>query len=46
ALVIVEGQLRGAFINHELTQEQVLAAALSHPDDADEKPNNNERKTA
>ncbi|MBA4361759.1 MAG: D-xylose ABC transporter ATP-binding protein, partial [Pseudomonas sp.] len=28
-LVIGEGQLRGDFINRELTQEQVLAAALS-----------------
>ncbi|POY81997.1 D-xylose ABC transporter ATP-binding protein [Pseudomonas amygdali pv. morsprunorum] len=41
-LVIGEGQLRGDFINHELTQEQVLAAALSHPD----APDNNARKTA
>lgn len=41
-LVIGEGQLRGDFINHELTQEQVLAAALSHPDGH----NNNDRKSA
>ena len=27
-LVIGEGQLRGDFINQDLTQEQVLAAAL------------------
>ncbi len=38
-LVIGEGQLRGDFINAGLTQEQVLAAALSHN-------NNNDRKTA
>ena len=37
-LVIGDGQLRGDFINQGLTQEQVLAAALSH--------NNNDRKTA
>ena len=37
-LVIGEGQLRGDFVNNGLTQEQVLAAALSH--------NNNDRKTA
>ena len=41
-LVIGEGQLRGDFINHELTQEQLLTAALSPPDDH----NNNDRKTA
>jgi D-xylose transport system ATP-binding protein len=41
-LVIGEGQLRGDFINHELTQEQVLAAALSQPGSH----NNNDRKTA
>ena len=41
-LVIGEGQLRGDFINQDLTQEQVLAAALSHPDGH----NNNDRKTA
>jgi D-xylose transport system ATP-binding protein len=28
-LVIGEGQLRGDFVNQDLTQEQVLAAALS-----------------
>ncbi|EIK94299.1 xylose transporter ATP-binding subunit [Pseudomonas sp. M47T1] len=32
-LVIGEGQLRGDFINQGLTQEQVLAAALSTPND-------------
>jgi D-xylose transport system ATP-binding protein len=37
-LVIGDGQLRGDFINQGLTQEQVLAAALSQ--------NNNDRKTA
>ena len=37
-LVIGDGQLRGDFINDGLTQEQVLAAALSQ--------NNNNRKTA
>ena len=37
-LVIGDGQLRGDFINQGLTQEQVLAAALSQ--------NNNNRKTA
>ena len=37
-LVIGDGQLRGDFINEGLTQEQVLAAALSH--------NPNDRKTA
>jgi D-xylose transport system ATP-binding protein len=41
-LVIGEGQLRGDFINHGLTQEQVLAAALSQSDDH----NNNDRKSA
>ena len=41
-LVIGEGQLRGDFVNHELTQEQVLAAALSQPG----RHNNNDRKTA
>ncbi|KPW11058.1 Xylose import ATP-binding protein XylG [Pseudomonas syringae pv. atrofaciens] len=41
-LVIGDGQLRGDFINHDLTQEQVLAAALSHSD----APHNNARKTA
>ena len=41
-LVIGEGQLRGDFVNHELTQEHVLAAALSHAID----PNNNDRKSA
>jgi len=41
-LVIGEGQLRGDFINHELTQEQVLAAALSQPGSH----NNNDRKSA
>ena len=38
-LVIGEGQLRGDFINQGLTQEQVLAAALSQN-------NNSDRKTA
>jgi D-xylose transport system ATP-binding protein len=38
-LVIGDGQLRGDFINQGLTQEQVLAAALSQH-------NNNDRKTA
>jgi len=38
-LVIGDGQLRGDFINEGLTQEQVLAAALSQN-------NNNDRKTA
>ncbi|MFS9598984.1 D-xylose ABC transporter ATP-binding protein, partial [Klebsiella variicola] len=38
-LVIGEGQLRGDFINQGLTQEQVLAAALSQH-------NKNDRKTA
>jgi len=37
-LVIGEGQLRGDFVNQGLTQEQVLAAALSQ--------HNNPRKTA
>jgi D-xylose transport system ATP-binding protein len=37
-LVIGDGQLRGDFVNEGLTQEQVLAAALSQ--------NNNNRKTA
>jgi D-xylose transport system ATP-binding protein len=37
-LVIGDGQLRGDFINEGLTQEQVLAAALSQ--------NNNNRKNA
>lgn len=37
-LVIGDGQLRGDLINEGLTQEQVLAAALSQ--------NNNDRKTA
>ena len=41
-LVIGEGQLRGDFINHELTQEQVLAAALSQAGSH----NNNDRKSA
>jgi D-xylose transport system ATP-binding protein len=41
-LVIGEGQLRGDFINHELTQEQVLAAALTQPGSH----NNNDRKSA
>ncbi len=41
-LVIGEGQLRGDFVNHELTQEQVLAAALSQPGSH----NNNDRKSA
>ena len=35
-----DGQLRGDFVNDGLTQEQVLAAALSHNN------NNNDRKTA
>ncbi|MCD5971602.1 D-xylose ABC transporter ATP-binding protein [Pseudomonas quasicaspiana] len=42
-LVIGEGQLRGDFINHDLTQEQVLAAALSQTADPN---NNNDRKSA
>ena len=42
-LVIGEGQLRGDFINQGLTQEQVLAAALSQPNGHD---NNNDRKSA
>jgi D-xylose transport system ATP-binding protein len=29
-LVMGEGQLRGDFVNHELTQEMLLAAALDH----------------
>jgi D-xylose transport system ATP-binding protein len=29
-LVMGEGELRGDFINHELTQEMLLAAALDH----------------
>ncbi len=41
-LVIGEGRLQGDFINHELTQEQVLAAALSQPDGH----NNKDRKSA
>ncbi len=41
-LVIGDGQLRGDFINQELTQAQVLAAALSQPDGH----NNNDRKSA
>ncbi|RAU40366.1 MULTISPECIES: D-xylose ABC transporter ATP-binding protein [unclassified Pseudomonas] len=41
-LVIGEGQLRGDFVNHGLTQEQVLAAALSQPGGH----NNNDRKSA
>jgi D-xylose transport system ATP-binding protein len=41
-LVIGEGQLRGDFINQDLTQEQVLAAALSQPDGH----NNNDRPAA
>src|SRR5690606_33474532 len=41
-LVIGEGQLRGDFVNHDLTQEQVLAAALSQPVGH----NNNDRKSA
>ena len=41
-LVIGEGQLRGNFVNQELTQEQVLAAALSQPVGH----NNNNRKPA
>ncbi|WP_229612841.1 ATP-binding cassette domain-containing protein, partial [Pseudomonas syringae] len=51
-LVIGEGRLCGDFINHELTQEQVLAAALSHPGDPDSNApdnnnhNDNDRKTA
>ncbi|OSN65470.1 Xylose import ATP-binding protein XylG [Pseudomonas syringae pv. actinidiae] len=51
-LVIGEGRLCGDFINHELTQEQVLAAALSHPGDPDSNDpdnnnhNDNDRKTA
>jgi D-xylose transport system ATP-binding protein len=31
-LVIGEGQLRGDFVNRDLTQEQVLAAALKQPE--------------
>ncbi|MDG6402694.1 D-xylose ABC transporter ATP-binding protein, partial [Pseudomonas quasicaspiana] len=42
-LVIGEGQLRGDFINHNLTQEQLLAAALSQTADPN---NNNDRKSA
>ncbi|MDR9751404.1 D-xylose ABC transporter ATP-binding protein [Pseudomonas sp. SZMC_28357] len=34
-LVIGEGQLRGDFINHDLTQEQVLSAALGQSDGPD-----------
>ncbi|RMP08410.1 hypothetical protein ALQ30_200431 [Pseudomonas syringae pv. persicae] len=51
-LVIGEGRLCGDFINHELAQEQVLAAALSHPGDPDSNDpannnhNDNDRKTA
>ncbi|MGY2257703.1 D-xylose ABC transporter ATP-binding protein [Pseudomonas sp. SDO55104_S430] len=41
-LVIGEGKLQGDFVNHELTQEQVLAAALSQPGSH----NNNDRKSA
>jgi len=41
-LVIGEGRLQGDFLNHELTQEQVLAAALSQPDSH----NNKDRKSA
>jgi len=41
-LVIGEGQLRGDFINKDLTQEQILAAALTAPSGH----NNNERPTA
>ncbi|MFH7611798.1 xylose import ATP-binding protein XylG, partial [Pseudomonas syringae pv. tagetis] len=40
--VIGDGQLRVDFINLELTQVQVLAAALSHQED----PHHNARKTA
>lgn len=42
-LVIGEGQLRGDFINHNLTQEQLLAVALSQTADPN---NNNDRKSA
>jgi D-xylose transport system ATP-binding protein len=38
-LVIGEGQLRGDFVNQDLTQEQVLAAALSQ----NQGHNNNDR---
>jgi len=41
-LVIGEGRLQGDFLNHDLTQEQVLAAALSQPDSH----NNKDRKSA
>lgn len=41
-LVIGDGQLRGDFVNHGLTQEQVLAAALSQPGSH----NDNDRKSA
>jgi D-xylose transport system ATP-binding protein len=41
-VLVGEGRLRGDFINHGLTQEQVLAAALSQPDGH----NNNDRKSA
>jgi D-xylose transport system ATP-binding protein len=45
-LVIGEGQLRGDFINQGLTQEQVLAAALSHSGDTAYNKNNNDRPGA
>jgi D-xylose transport system ATP-binding protein len=41
-LVIGDGQLRGNFVNRDLTQEQVLAAALSQP----ASHNNKDRKSA
>jgi D-xylose transport system ATP-binding protein len=47
-LVIGEGQLRGDFINEGLTQEQVLAAALSQSGDylAAHNKNDNDRPGA
>jgi len=47
-LVIGEGQLRGDFVNEGLTQEQVLAAALSQSADCLAAPdkNNNDRPGA
>jgi D-xylose transport system ATP-binding protein len=43
--VIGEGQLRGDFLNQGLTQEQVLAAALTAPD-APERHDRPDRETA
>jgi D-xylose transport system ATP-binding protein len=45
-LVIGEGQLRGDFVNQGLTQEQVLAAALSQLDSHNDSQNNKNGKTA